>query len=279
VTHWAQLEQGRLRVSRRRVQRSAPGGGASAARAAARAAPARGKTLIELRRATVWRSGRLALRRLTLQISDADCWVVHGANGSGKSTLLATLHGDLGVASAGSIWRRFHRSGMALSEYQDHVGWVCPELQAALPRHLTALQCTVAGLRGAYDLDDPATRSEQRAALCALSAVGSRRLANRRMGELSYGQARRVLFARAMVREPDMVLLDEPYTGLDGRTRSQLRWLVEAWIGQGRTILMATHHRDDWPRGTTFELELSGGVARYCGPVRHSPLAPLGLGP
>jgi ABC-type molybdenum transport system ATPase subunit/photorepair protein PhrA len=93
------------------------------------------------------------------------------------------------------------------------------------------------------------------------------------MDALSYGQARRVLFARASVRQPDIVLLDEPYTGLDALMRTRLRALVEAWVRQGRTIVIATHHRDDWPRGAHCELELVAGRARYCGPVRRGPPA------
>jgi ABC-type molybdenum transport system ATPase subunit/photorepair protein PhrA len=91
------------------------------------------------------------------------------------------------------------------------------------------------------------------------------------MGELSYGQARRVLFARALVRQPDIVLLDEPYTGLDALTRRRLRAQVEHWVGEGRTVVMATHHADDWPRASGCELELAAGRARYRGPLRRIP--------
>ena len=88
------------------------------------------------------------------------------------------------------------------------------------------------------------------------------------LGELSYGQARRVVFARALVRHPDIVLLDEPYAGLDVQTRARLRALLESHAQQERTIVIATHHRDDWPGRATHELELAGGAVRYCGPLR-----------
>jgi ABC-type molybdenum transport system ATPase subunit/photorepair protein PhrA len=229
--------------------------------------------LIRLRQAAVWRDGRLALRGLTLRICRGECWVVHGANGSGKSTFIATLYGEHAVADEGSIWRSFLPADMALGDFQQHVGLIAPDLQAALPRGLRALECVVAGLRGAYDLDGPADAAERRAALRSLRAVGAGRLARRRMGELSYGQARRVLFARALVRQPDIVLLDEPYTGLDALTRRRLRARVEQWVGEGRAVVMATHHADDWPRAGRFELELAAGRARYCGPLRASAAA------
>ena len=268
VTHWARLERGRLRAGRWRRGRVHHASGAALPRVVKPARRTVHRPLIELRDASVWREGRPVLRRLTLQIRSGDCWVVHGANGSGKSTFLATLLGEHGVASDGSIWRRFLQPGMHLSEFQDRVGSVAPELQAALPRQLTALECVAAGLRGAYNLDGALSASERRAALRSLSAVGARRFARSVLAELSYGQARRVLFARALARQPDIVLLDEPYSGLDALTRRRLRSLVETWVSAGRTIVMATHHRDDWPRGTTCELELAAGRPRYCGPLR-----------
>jgi ABC-type molybdenum transport system ATPase subunit/photorepair protein PhrA len=88
---------------------------------------------------------------------------------------------------------------------------------------------------------------------------------------LSYGQLRRVLFARALVREPDILLLDEPYAGVEARTRTALRSLVDGYVDAGVTVVIATHHRDEWPRGATHELELAAGRVRYCGPLRASP--------
>jgi molybdate transport system ATP-binding protein len=270
VTHRARLERGQLRVGAwrpRGLSRSAAG---TLLPDGAPARPLR-QPLIELRNASVWRGGRLALRRLTLQIRRGECWVVHGANGSGKSTFLATLRGEHAPASHGSVWRRWLAPGVALSQFQQHVGLIAPELQAALPRHLSALECVVAGRRAAHDLDGPVSAAEQRAALRSLGELGAQRLARRRIAELSYGQARRVLFARALARGPDIVLLDEPYTGLDATTTRRLRARVEHWIRGGRTVVIASHHRDDWPRAAGRELELAAGRARYCGPLRSVP--------
>jgi molybdate transport system ATP-binding protein len=273
VTHCARLAQGRLHTGAWTHPRAHPADGIVQPRVAGPTRRPAHRSLIELRDASVWRAGRPVLRRLTLQIRRGDCWVVHGANGSGKSTLLATLHGEHGVASGGSIRRKLHPPDLPLSEFQKHVGLIAPELQAALPRRLTALECVVAGLRGAYHLDGAMSAPERRVALQSLGQVGARRLARFRLAELSYGQARRVLFARALARGPDIVLLDEPYTGLDALTRRRLRSLVENWVRQGRTVVIASHHRDDWPRGTTCELELAAGGPRYCGPLRKRPTA------
>lgn len=224
---------------------------------------------MEMSKATVWRAGTAVLRRVSLQIRAGDCWVVHGANGSGKSTLLATLHGDHAVATPGRIARHGYGPGTALPDFQRQLGRVAPELQAALPRRHTALECVVAGHRGALVLDGAISAAELRAATRALRRAGATALAQRTIAELSHGQARRVLFARALVRQPDMVLLDEPYTGLDAPTRVRLRALIDGLACQERTIVIATHHRDDWPRRATHELELAAGTVRYCGLLRR----------
>ena len=168
-------------------------------------------------------------------------------------------------------------SGAPLADFQHRVGYVGPELQANLPRQATAQDCVAAALRGSLELVDAASSRERQAATRALRRVGALSYARRTLGELSYGQARRVLFARALARHPDILLLDEPYTGLDAGTRARLRALVDAEARRGCTIVIATHERSDCPQPPTHELELGAGVARYCGPLRAA--APRKHGP
>ncbi len=273
LTHRALLQEGRLRTLpwpeqkvRVRVQSSRPSGsrrGASAPRAST--------SLLRLRTATLWREGRKVLRGLSLEIRSGERIVVHGANGSGKSTLLGALHGEFPVASGAQLWRLGTPPGAPLYEFQHTIGRVSPELQLALPRQQSALQTVVAGLRGSFMLDAPATAAQRRRAARALRLVGAAALARREFGSLSYGQARRVLFARALALGPRILLLDEPYTGLDAATRAALRALIDGPALRKLAIVMATHHRDDWPDWVSQEIELAGGVVRYCGPARRAP--------
>ncbi|HLQ13430.1 MAG TPA: ATP-binding cassette domain-containing protein [Steroidobacteraceae bacterium] len=271
VTHQAQLQRGQLRTGRwrRTPPRRRPVAAAPKSPLPKGVRASRGRSLVALRGASVWRNGVPVLRRLTLQLCAGDCWVVHGAIGSGKSTLLAALHGNHGVAAGGTIWRRGQGSGAALSAFQRRTGFVAPELQAALPRQLSALEAVVAGGRGAFGLDGPVRSAERRAALRSLRGVGALTLASRRLSELSYGQARRVLFARALVRRPDILLFDEPYAGLDALNRARLGAFLDGIARGNHAIVIACHHRDEWPRRATHELELRRGAARYCGPLRR----------
>jgi molybdate transport system ATP-binding protein len=225
-------------------------------------------SLIALRRATVWRGGAVVLRKLCLDIRRGQCWVVHGANGSGKSSFLQLLYGDLGAAHGGLIVRDGIESGVPLEHFKRRVGLVAPELQALHPLYLSVEDVVASGRYASVGLNDGFPHQERAAIARALRRVGAAGLAQRTIRTLSYGQLRRVLFARALLHRPDMLLLDEPYAGVDAVTRTSLRALVTRELESGVTIVMATHHRDEWPQRTTHELELRQSTVLYCGPVR-----------
>jgi len=270
----------RLQAPMGRVRREPPPSrgtdaarGATAVRGATDSSAAtnlRGATevLIALHRVSVWREGVPALRKLSLQIRRGECWVVHGPNGSGKSSFIQLLHGDLSAASGGSIARAGIASGVPLALFKRRVGLVTAELQLLQPRYLRVEDVVVSGLYASIGLDALPTGEQRQRASRALRRVGAVALASRSVRELSYGQLRRVLFARALVREPAMLLLDEPHAGVDARTRSRLRSLVQRVLESGVTVVISTHHRDEWPRGATHELELARSRVVYCGPLR-----------
>jgi molybdate transport system ATP-binding protein len=274
ATHVCRIEAGRITSKRRLTDwqriagRRPPVIPADSAGRQRRKPSAGGTVLLSLRRASVWREGSAVLRDLSLQVHRADCWLVHGANGSGKSSFLQTLYGDLGVARGGGIVRAGLEPGVPLQEFKRHVGFIAPELQAIYPRYLPVADVVASGLHASIGLNQGSGSSERRRVASALHRVGAAALSDRTWRTLSYGQQRRVLFARALVHEPDILLLDEPYAGLDARTRRALRALVEQTIAAGVTTIVTTHHIDEWPALATHELELARGRALYCGPVR-----------
>ncbi|HEX9139847.1 MAG TPA: ATP-binding cassette domain-containing protein, partial [Steroidobacteraceae bacterium] len=224
--------------------------------------------LLAVRNGWVWLDGQVVLRHLNFQIRPGDCWLVHGPNGSGKSTLLRALYGDIGVASQGQIRRRGIEAGVPISEFKRRVGLIAPELQATQPLYLKVAEAVVSGLHASVGLDAPPSAAEHQQAMRILARFGAARLARRTLRELSYGQLRRVLFARAWVREPDILLLDEPFAGLDVGTRTALARRIDQAIKDGVTIVLVTHDRRDWPAGATHELQLRTGAAVYCGEMR-----------
>jgi molybdate transport system ATP-binding protein len=275
VTHAVVLERGRL-VYRGKLRRAALRRWLNPAHDEIAPAPAllrnrrrrRQGFLVRLTNADVHLDEHQALRGISLEVHPGECWVVHGRNGSGKTTLLRTLYGDHGVAVGGRIERAGIEPGVPLQEFKQRVGIVAPHLQADHPQHLTVAEVVQSGRHSSIGLNDPPTAADRAAARRSLAFFGLSELATRTLRELSYGQLRRVLFARAWVRHPDLLLLDEPFAGVDGPTRRSLRSHVEAMVADGTAVVMTTHHRPEWPDCVTHELELAGGEARYCGPAR-----------
>jgi len=242
-----------------------------AARRGARGGPVRARLarpMITLAAADVHADSTRLLRGIDLTIRRGECWVVHGANGAGKSTLLRTLYGDFGVASGGRITRAGIGPGVPLDLFRARTGLIAPHLQTDYPRHYSVLDTVISGLHSSIGLNFRATPAEVRRALRALQALGMQEFAARPLAELSYGQVRRVLFARAQVLRPRLLLLDEPFTGLNPRLRAALQAWLEARIAAGTTVVMTTHYRAEWPRNATHELQLARGRVAYAGKLR-----------
>ncbi len=238
---------------------------------AARARGSAGRELVRLTRARVYLDGSRALTDISLAVRTGECWVVHGRNGSGKTTLLRTLYGDHGVAVGGGIERAGVAAGVPLERFRKRVGLVAPHLQAEHPRELTVTEVVQSGRHASIGLNGAASPADRAAARRTLALFGLARLAHRPLAELSYGQSRRVLFARAWVRHPRLLLLDEPFAGVDAPTRRALMRRVAALAAGGTAVVVTTHQLNDWPGCATHELELAGGRARYCGPLRPRP--------
>jgi molybdate transport system ATP-binding protein len=255
----------------------APAHGAAARRRGRRSHPApaahhaRRSELVRLSNARVYLEGSRALSGISFAVRRGDCWVVHGCNGSGKTTLLRTLYGDHGVAVGGRIERAGISPGVPLERFRARVGLVAPHLQADHPRELTVTEVVQSGRHASVGLNDAPSPADRAAARRTLALFGLTRLARRTLRELSYGQSRRVLFARAWVGEPKLLLLDEPFAGVDAPTRRALLQQVATLSAAGTAIVVTTHRLSDWPGCATHELELARGRVRYCGPLRPRP--------
>jgi molybdate transport system ATP-binding protein len=275
ATHALVLEHGRI-VYRGIMRRAPltrwlalPAATRATTRSASRLRRPSDDALVRLTNAHVHLDEHVALKGVSLTIHSGDCWVVHGHNGSGKTTLLRTLYGDHGVAAGGRIERAGIEPGVPLQVFKERVGLVAAHLQADHPQELTAGAVVQSGRHASIGLNDPPSAADRAAARRALRAFGLGSLAARPLRELSYGQLRRVLFARAWVRDPALLLLDEPFSGVDEPTRRDLSERIEASVAAGTTVVMTSHRRAEWPHCASHELELARGEVRYAGPVRE----------
>jgi molybdate transport system ATP-binding protein len=233
-----------------------------APRRSARRRPHPGEPRIELRNVTVYREDRLVLRGLDWSLRDGEHWAVTGPNGSGKSTFLELLYGARPVALGGEVLRRGHPRGTPLEEIRRSTAIVSPGLQSTCDPSCTLEELVVSGLRDSIGLDDPPDSCERGRAREALASLGLLSLAPRRPREVSYGELRLALLARAFVKRPRLLLLDEPFTGLDPARRRRLRAALSRLARGGTQLVIAVHQRGDLPPEVNRRLHLRRGRGR-----------------
>ena len=183
---------------------------------------------------------------MSFSVHPGEFWVIHGPNGSGKTTLLRTLYGDHGVAAGGTIERAGILPGVPLEHFRAWTGISAPYIHASYPRNYTVAQVVLSGRHASIGLQRSFTRADREAARRVLRRLGMARWAGRRLGELSYGQTRRVLFARALVRSPRLLLLDEPFDSVDAGTRLVLARQLRALAVRGVAIVITAHSPHEW---------------------------------
>jgi molybdate transport system ATP-binding protein len=267
ITYRGRLTTAALqRAARTGFARRSPSVGVPAARTRR---VTRASVLVSLQHADVYLDGAHVLHGISMEVQRGQCWVVHGSNGSGKSTLLHTIYGDHGVARGGSLHRAGMAPGVPLQSFRARTALVSPQLQSDYPPYYRVLEAVVSGMHSSIGLNAAISEAERRRARQALRQFDLLPFADRPMGELSYGQRRRVLFARASVTRPRLWLLDEPFAGLDTRQRESLLEALDLQIESGTTVVLATHYRSEWPRGATHEMHLSGGKVVYAGTIRR----------
>lgn len=229
-----------------------------------------GAYVLELRDVTVSRGGRSILGPITFAIRPNERWVVLGPNGAGKSTLLQILATRI-FPTQGSVLVLDKEMGRAdLSELRTRIGICGALISEDIPADervqdvvLTAAYAILGRWNEAYDLWD-----ESRA-VALLTTFGVRDLADRLYGTLSEGEKKRVQISRALMADPELLLLDEPAAGLDlgGREDLLSRFSVFAADPTAPASILVTHHIEEIPAGTTHALILKDGAIAASGPI------------
>jgi len=228
---------------------------------------AAGSPLIALEHVDAWLAGRRVLHGVTWRLDVGQHWLVTGPNGSGKSSFLRVLHGQLRPALGGSAtWPVLGNPG-DVWELRRQVAWVSPELQAAYRYPSTVRECIASGFTSSVGAVRASTAAESERIEELLGELELRPLADRPLATLSYGQARRALLGRMLALKPRVLLLDEPWEGLDAPSAERLNAVLATVAADGTQLVCASHlaaHRSHF----THELELEGGRIVRAGPTR-----------
>ncbi len=226
--------------------------------------------MLDLRGVAVARSGVALLGDVDWTVRAGQRWVVIGPNGAGKSTLLAVAATTLGP-SAGRVRVLGSELGtIDAREVRPRIGVASALLAARLEPSQAALDVVLTGRTGALaPWWDRFTGDDRVRAAELLERLGVGRLRARTFGTLSTGERQRVLLARTLMPDPDLVLVDEPAAGLDIRAREELVDALAAMAGSPRpsAIVLVTHHLEEVPPGFGHALVLAEGRALACGPI------------
>lgn len=207
------------------------------------------KPIIEMHRTSIVKGRSVILRDIDLRIEAGERIAILGPNGSGKSSLIKTMMGEYRADTSveGPFVRIRGEEHFSIFDVRKAFGLVSSDLQHDFRRDLTAAEVVLSGFFGSIGTNrsQELTRDMERRAIDSLSLVGSAHLAHRTMSTLSAGEARRVLMARALVNDPEALVLDEPMNSLDLTGKHIVRETMRALARSGRTLVLVTHDPSD----------------------------------
>lgn len=226
--------------------------------------------LVRVSNASVVVNGKRILDAVNWEMKPGEHWAVLGANGAGKSTLLKLLLSEHAPYADGESSGTVERLGaMPMDQARQLIGVVSPDLQTRYARELgwevTAQETVLSGFRGSVGMLDEPVSGELLSAREWLHAFGLEGLAQTPLRRLSYGQQRRVFLARALAPGPHLLLLDEPFAGLDTRSRRAMRDMIQRIACSGTPVVLVTHHAGDIVPAISHVLELRHGKIVRCG--------------
>ncbi len=221
------------------------------------ATPSSTRKLVEMRDVSVVYGDRVVFEHLDWTVRAGERWLLAGPNGCGKTTLLAFVIGDHPQAYANDV-RLFgvrRGTGESIWSIKRRIGWVSPELHACMDRGASVLDTVLSGLDDTPYLNGSRTPARVRRAREALAAVGLSGAEAEPFGALSGGGQRLALLARAIVKRPPLLVLDEPCQNLDRPNRERFVALVDRLCADpATTLLYVTHLADTEPRCITHRL-------------------------
>ncbi len=225
--------------------------------------------VIDIRNATVYRGRTKVFDNLTLTIPEGQHTAILGPNGAGKTTFLRLLTREVyPVRRDGAYVRLFGLETWNVWDLRARLGLISHELHHAYPAHARGLDVVLSGFYASAGVwpHQTFTAAQVARARDLMATFEVAHLADTPLGQMSAGEQRRVLLARALVHDPDVLILDEPTNGLDLKARFRYIALVRRLIAAGKTIILVTHRIDDIPPEIERVILLKAGRVLADGP-------------
>lgn len=215
--------------------------------------------IVDLNKVSIRYGDRTILKDLDWTVRCGEKWALSGDNGSGKSTLLSLVCADNPQSYACDIalFGRKRGSGESIWEIKKHIGYVSPEMHRAYLKNLPAIDIVASGLHDSIGLYRKMQEKDRAVCEWWMDIFGIADLKDRNFLQLSSGEQRMVLLARAFVKDPELLILDEPLHGLDMWNRRLVKDVIEAFCERkDKTMIMVTHYREELPAVITNALYL-----------------------
>lgn len=215
--------------------------------------------IVKLNNVCIRYGDRVILKDMNWYVNAGEKWALSGDNGSGKSTLLSLICADNPQSYACDISLFGYRrgSGESIWDIKKRIGYVSPEMHRGYQKNLPAIDIVASGLHdsvGLYKRPQPEQMS-----ICEwwMDILGIAALKDTSFLQLSSGEQRLVLLARAFVKDPELLVLDEPLHGLDMYNRCMVKNVIDAFCKrENKTLIMVTHYQEDLPTCITHSLHI-----------------------
>ena len=217
------------------------------------------KILVVMKNVNVSYNKIPVLRKLSWTVREGEKWALFGPNGAGKTTLLSLILGDNPQAYANDItlFGKRRGTGESIWEIKRKIGWVSPELQLYYPAEATCLDVVCSGFFDTVGLYRAPSPRQEKVARSWLKKFGLAERAETLFQDISEGEERLVLLARALVKDPALIVLDEPCQGLDATNRDRVLAAVDSVAAHPRrAMIYVTHRTDELPSSITHTLKL-----------------------
>jgi molybdate transport system ATP-binding protein len=234
------------------------------------------QVLVQMDNVSVSYDGVPILNQINWTVQQGENWALLGPNGAGKTTLLSLILGDNPHAYANNImlFGKRRGSGESIWDIKRQIGWVAPELHLYYPKNVSCYDVVCSGFFSSIGRHRRCSMEQRDTVAWWLRHLGLSQVADMAFGSISEGEQRLILIARALVKCPKLLVLDEPCQGLDASNRDRVLQMVEA-VGSPRepSIIYVTHLRDALPSVITHVLRLDEGsiVGEQKVKVRHNP--------
>lgn len=221
------------------------------------------KEVVRMNKVCIRYGARTILEDLDWTVMNGQFWALKGQNGAGKSTLLSLVCADNPQSYACDIVLFDHQrgSGETIWDIKKHIGYVSPEMHRAYNRDMPAIRIVASGLKDSVGLYVKPTEKDYEQCRVWMKIFGIDNLAERTFLKLSSGEQRMVLLARAFVKDPELLILDEPLHGLDKERGDMVKAIIDTFCKRkNKTLIMVTHYEENLPPCITDHIYLKKHV-------------------